>query len=87
MTVNQTLGPVSTTVNLDKAKAKVKEVEDSFAAVKAMIQAIVTYRSKPGMSDEWIRDNAIVLAMNIDLDFRLAVSQKLVAAFRAGELS
>jgi len=88
MTANQTLGLVASTCDLKKVKAEVQKVESErrFAALKKVITDIVD-QGKPSSVPEYkIRDNAIVLAMNINLEFRLAVSQQLFAAYQAGNL-
>lgn len=86
MTISQALGR---TVDQRKAQAKVQEVEREarFSQVRALITSIVDNTPRlSGVTDEQIRDNAIVFAMNLNLDFRFAVSQKLNQAFNNGEL-
>jgi hypothetical protein len=88
MTANQTLGFVASASNLPKIQAEVRSVENErrFAALKQVITDIVAQGKPGGVPEDQIRDNAIVLAMNINLEFRLAVSQRLFAAYQAGSL-
>jgi hypothetical protein len=88
MTANQTLGYLAASCDLQKIRAEVKTVESDgrFAALRKIIEDIVAQGKSSGVSEADLRDNALVLAMNINLEFRLAVSQQLLKAHQAGNL-
>ncbi|MGH7828382.1 MAG: hypothetical protein ACREQ7_24775 [Candidatus Binatia bacterium] len=89
MTVSQTLGMVGPQVDLEKAKAKVREVENEarFVAIRNIIQQVVASSNPATEAErESVRDRTIAHAMNIKADFGLAVSQKLLEALRNGQL-
>jgi hypothetical protein len=89
MTANQTLGLLASVCDLSKVKPEVQKVEGDprFDELKQMIREIVAQGKSSGVPEEVLRDNGLVLAMNINLEFRQAVSEHLLKAYQAGKLT
>ena len=84
MTLQQTIGELSTVVNKPQAKSKVKEVKDEqrFSNVRETIAQMVAASTDPTAK---ARDNAIAFQVRANGQFGRAVTRRLRRFIREGD--
>jgi hypothetical protein len=86
MTLHQTIGILADEVDQEAAKAAVREVEQQFPDVKAIIDQMVRSRQpKTARATERARDHAIKSQIDFNEDFALALSERMTIFVITGE--